>query len=168
MCCRPGATKSQTQLSDWTTGHPASSLVDKWPHCSPTPSPDAPGHPAHGCCWPLREQWHSASVGRPLLPTALLPLPSLGQAPCTGSGPHSSLPPVLHRHSPQISSTSAPHLVFQMDQVQGITPSPGPCDVQVARSPSCSDGCPSHLQELTAPCEALVSSWCVTAELRAG
>ena len=123
--------------------------------------------------------------GRPLLPTVLLPLPSLGQAPCMGSGPHSS-------PSPSYSQAFPPNLVHMSaplglsDGIKFKLPAPL-LDLEasgVARFPSCSDGalaaCTSSLPFVKHCCHpgasgcsppdtsCLCTNPGVTAELRAG
>ena len=74
-------------------------------HCSPHPSPDAPGRPAHGCLRPLRVQWSTAEVGGPSCPLSCRPCLPWGRHPAWGLAPTPRRPPVIHRRSPQISST---------------------------------------------------------------
>ena len=74
-------------------------------HCSPHPSPDALGHPAHGCCRPLGVQWSTAEVGGPFCPLSCRPCLPWGRHPAWGLAPTPRRPPVIHRRSPQISST---------------------------------------------------------------
>ena len=162
------------QLQGWWTAAPL--LPPPQPRCTGAPCPWLP--PASEGAVEHRRG------GRPLLPTVLPPLPSLGQAPCMGSGPHSS-------PSPSYSQAFPPNLVH-MSAPLGLSDGmklrlPAPLLGLVAAGwcgPLLLGRCAGRLHERTALCEALQPCWpagwpppdtsclCtnpgITAELRAG
>ena len=93
----------------------------------------------------LRQGWEGPSCPLPCCPC--LPW---GRHPAWGLAPTPRPPSSSQALPPNLVHISAP-LGLSDGSSSGVTSSPGPCDVQVARSPSCSDGCPSHLHELTSP-----------------